>query len=161
MVDAFNEAHGKSRSVAATFQTKANEYEAQVAREEQEAAQAGMDGHFPLQAQDQMRLQLANQYEVQYQSTAAQRREDALAAVQRDFSTISEGMQFVRNQIQEHQAGIDSIADNITGVVDHGIGADRELTSARRSQRSRGKYQCILLIIMTVVLLIIILAVLS
>lgn len=61
--------------------------------------------------------------------------------------------------VHEQGEQLDIISDNVTRVVDDTQGADQELRTASRHQRSARSKACCLLLILAIVLIVIILAV--
>ncbi|KAB8621889.1 hypothetical protein FH972_026000 [Carpinus fangiana] len=127
-----------------------------------EAESAAGDGSSGAQGQgqDQVQLQeqprLADQSEVDFQSSLIVERETEIRQIEQSVGELNELFRDVASMVHDQGAMIDTIEGNVVNVRDDTRGADTELTQANRYQRNaRSKAFCLLLILAIVVLVII------
>ena len=109
-----------------------------------------------LQQQD---LHLASQSEVDFQDTLIVERETSIRQIEQSVGELNELFRDVATMVREQGSNIDLIDANVEQTLTDTRGADTELRSASRYQKSARNKACCLLVILAVVLLIVVLAV--
>lgn len=102
---------------------------------------------------------MADQSEVDFQSSLIIEREAEIRQIEQSVGELNELFRDVATMVGQQGEQLDIISDNVTRVVDDTRGADRELTTASRHQRSARSKACCLLLILAIVLIVVILAV--
>lgn len=127
---------------------------------ESQGSAAQDDGASPQQQQQQQQQQvrLADQSEVDFQESLIIERESEIRQIEQSVGELNELFRDVATMVHEQGFMVDSIEQNVEGVRDDTRGADRELTSASRYQKSARGKMCCLLLILAVVLVIVVLA---
>lgn len=124
---------------------------------ESSAAGAPSGGGEQLQLQEQARL--ADQSEVDFQSSLIIERESEIRQIEQSVGELNELFRDVATMVGEQGQQLTSIEANVTNVRDDTRGADVELRQANRYQKNARSRMCCLLLILTVVLLVVILAI--
>lgn len=108
----------------------------------------------------EQQLRLADQSEVDFQESLIAEREAQIAGVEQSVGELNELFRDVAVMITEQGETIDVIDDNVTMTRDNTKGADVNLRTASRHQKSARNKACCLLMILGIVLLVVVLAVL-
>lgn len=103
---------------------------------------------------------LAQQDEVDYQETLIIEREGEIRQIEQSVGELNELFRDVAHIVREQGDTLDTIDVNVENTLQDTRGADVELRSASRYQKSARNKACCLLLIMAIVLIIIVLAVL-
>jgi syntaxin 7 len=103
-------------------------------------------------------LRLASQDEVDFQDSLIVEREAEIRNIEQGVTELNELFRDVAHMVNDQGVVLDSIAANVDDTRTNVMGANRELTSAARSQRNARSKACCLLLILAVILTIIILA---
>jgi hypothetical protein len=114
---------------------------------------------FPQQQQLQEQARLAPQSEVDFQESMIVEREAEIRQIEQSVGELNELFRDVATMVHAQGEQLDVISENVEGVREDTRGADVELRSASRYQRSARQRACCLLLILGVVLLVVILAV--
>ncbi|KAI9829065.1 MAG: hypothetical protein M1832_000088 [Thelocarpon impressellum] len=109
--------------------------------------------------QEQEQLRLASQNEVDFQDALIIERETEIRNIEQSVGELNELFKDVAHIVHDQGGQLDIIADNVEGVRTDTQGADRELRSASRYQRSSRNKACCLLLILAVILTVVLLAV--
>lgn len=109
--------------------------------------------------QEQEQLRLASQDDVDFQDSLIIERETEIRNIEQSVGELNELFRDVAHIVHDQGEQLDIISENVEGVRTDTQGADRELRSASRYQKSSRNKACCLLIILAVVLTIVILAV--
>lgn len=107
----------------------------------------------------QQEPRLANQDEVDFQESLIVERESEIRNIEQSVGELNELFRDVAHMVHEQGGQLDIISENVTSTRDDTRGADQNLTTASRHQRSARNKACCLLLILAVVLTIVILAV--
>lgn len=118
---------------------------------------SGTPGQQQFQQMDQ--AQLAEQSEVDFQENLIIEREGEIRQIEQSVGELNELFRDVATIVREQGDMLDTIDHNVENVLQDTRGADVELRSASRYQRSARNKACCLLLILAVVLVIIVLAV--
>lgn len=132
---------------------------ARTALEEQSDHPLAAQDHPTGIQQEQEQLRLAPQDEVDFQDSLIIERESEIRNIEQSVGELNELFRDVAHIVNEQGAQLDIISNNIQVVRDDTRGADRELRSASRSQKSARNKACCLLLILSVILTVILLAV--
>lgn len=111
-----------------------------------------------LQLQQQQELRLANQSEVDFQETLINERETEIRNIEQSVGELNELFRDVAHMVHEQGQTLDTIDNNVTDTRDNTKGADQNLRTASRHQRSARNKMCCLLMILAIVLLVVVLA---
>ncbi|KAI9815028.1 MAG: hypothetical protein M1827_002871 [Pycnora praestabilis] len=111
------------------------------------------------QQQEQEQVRLASQDEVDFQESLIIERESEIRNIEQGVGELNELFRDVAHIVHEQGAQLDTIDGNVQNVLTDTRGADVELRSADRYQKSSRNKACCLLLILAVVLTIVILAV--
>lgn len=111
------------------------------------------------QLQEQQNSRLAPQEEVDFQENLIVEREAEIRQIEQSVGELNELFRDVATMVHAQGEQIDLIGENIEGVREDTRGADVELRTASRYQRSARQRACCLLLILAIVLLVVILAV--
>jgi len=129
-----------------------------AALEESASAQSPSgEGQQQLQAVDEPRL--AQSDEVDYQENLIIEREGEIRQIEQSVGELNELFRDVAHIVREQGDMIDTIDVNVEHTLTDTRGADTELRSASRYQRSARNKACCLLLILAIVLIIVVLAV--
>jgi syntaxin 7 len=109
--------------------------------------------------QEQEQLRVASQDEVDFQDSLIVERETEIRQIEQSVGELNELFRDVAHIVHDQGEQLDIISENVEGVRVDTQGADRELRSASRYQKSSRNKACCLLIILAVILTIVILAV--
>lgn len=139
----------------------------QAALTEQEGAAGGSKSHdpsaptnqFPQAQLQEQQSRLAPQEEVDFQENLIVEREAEIRQIEQSVGELNELFRDVATMVHAQGEQIDLIGENIEGVREDTRGADVELRTASRYQRSARQRACCLLLILAIVLLVVILAV--
>lgn len=112
-----------------------------------------------LQYQQMDQAQLAEQSEVDFQENLIIEREGEIRQIEQSVGELNELFRDVATIVREQGDMLDTIDHNVENVLQDTRGADVELRSASRYQKSARNKACCLLLILAVVLVIIVLAV--
>lgn len=107
----------------------------------------------------QMQPQLAEQGEVDFQENLIIEREGEIRQIEQSVGELNELFRDVAHIVREQGDMLDSIDVNVENTLADTRGADVELRSASRYQKSARNKACCLLLILAIVLIIIVLAV--
>lgn len=110
------------------------------------------------QQQEQEQLRLAEQSEVDFQETLIVERESEIRNIEQSVGELNELFRDVAHMVHEQGQSLDMIADNVTNVRDDTRGADQQLRTASRHQKSARNKACCLLLILAIILTVVILA---
>ena len=110
-----------------------------------------------LQSMDEPRV--AQQDEVDYQENLIIEREGEIRQIEQSVGELNELFQDVAHIVREQGDVIDTIDVNVEHTLQDTRGADVELRSASRYQKSARNKACCLLLILAIVLIIVVLAV--
>lgn len=102
---------------------------------------------------------LAQQDEVDYQETLIIEREGEIRQIEQSVGELNELFRDVAHIVREQGDVLDTIDVNVENTLQDTRGADVELRSASRYQKSARSKACCLLLIMAIVLIIVVLAV--
>ena len=102
---------------------------------------------------------MASQDEVDFQDSLIIERETEIRNIEQSVGELNELFRDVAHIVHDQGEHLDIISENVEGVRTDTQGADRELRSASRYQKSSRNKACCLLIILAVILTIVILAV--
>jgi len=111
------------------------------------------------QEQQQDQLRLAPQSEVDFQDSLIVERESEIRNIEQSVGELNELFRDVAHIVHEQGGVLDTIDANVQNVAQDTRGADTELRSANRYQKSARGKACCLLVVLAVVLVIIVLAV--
>jgi len=111
------------------------------------------------QQQEQEQLRLADQSEVDFQESLIIERESEIRNIEASVGELNELFRDVAHMVHEQGQSLDVISDNVTNVRDDTRGADEQLRTASRHQKSARNKACCLLLILAVILTVVILAV--
>lgn len=131
-----------------------------AALQEEATAQSpseGRDGQQQLQSMDEPRL--AQQDEVDFQENLIIEREGEIRQIEQSVGELNELFRDVAHIVREQGDMIDTIDVNVENTLTDTRGADVELRSASRYQKSARNKACCLLLILAMVLVIVVLAV--
>ncbi|KIX04620.1 uncharacterized protein Z518_05490 [Rhinocladiella mackenziei CBS 650.93] len=129
-----------------------------AALEEAAAAQSPSgEGREQLQSLDEPRL--AQQDEVDYQENLIIEREGEIRQIEQSVGELNELFRDVAHLVRDQGEMIDVIDVNVENTLNDTRGADVELRSASRYQKTARNKACCLLLILAIVLLIVVLAV--
>lgn len=129
-----------------------------TALEESQSNQSGPgDGQQQLQQLEEPRL--AQQSEVDYQENLIIEREGEIRQIEQSVGELNELFRDVAHMVREQGDTLVTIDANVEQTLTDTRGADTELRSASRYQKSARNKACCLLVILAVVLLIVVLAV--
>lgn len=131
---------------------------------EQEQRNASSDPSAPSNQFPQAQLQeqqsrLAPQSEVDFQESLIIEREAEIRQIEQSVGELNELFRDVATMVASQGEQLDVISENVEGVREDTRGADVELRSASRYQRSARQRACCLLLILAIVLVVVILAV--
>lgn len=130
-----------------------------LAEQEGSADPAAPSNQF-LQAQlQEQQSRMAPQSEVDFQESLIIEREAEIRQIEQSVGELNELFRDVATMVASQGEQLDVISENVEGVREDTRGADVELSSASRYQRSARQRACCLLIILAIVLLVVILAV--
>jgi len=115
------------------------------------------EGQQQLQQMDQP--QLAEQSEVDFQENIIIEREGEIRQIEQSVGELNELFRDVAHIVREQGDMLDTIDVNVENTLNDTRGADVELRSASRYQRSARNKACCLLLILAIVLIIVVLAV--
>ena len=122
-----------------------------------------VEGASPSQQQSQQQLldepRLAQQDEVDYQENLIIEREGEIRQIEQSVGELNELFRDVAHIVREQGDVLDTIDVNVENTLQDTRGADVELRSASRYQKSARNKACCLLLIMAIVLIIVVLAV--
>jgi len=110
------------------------------------------------QEQEQEQLRLADQSEVDFQESLIIERESEIRNIEQSVGELNELFRDVAHMVHEQGQSLDIISDNVTNVRDDTRGADEQLRTASRHQKSARNKACCLLLILAVILTVVILA---
>jgi uncharacterized protein YcbK (DUF882 family) len=102
---------------------------------------------------------LAQQDEVDYQENLIIEREGEIRQIEQSVGELNELFRDVAHIVREQGDVLDTIDVNVENTLQDTRGADTELRSASRYQKSARNKACCLLLIMAIVLIIVVLAV--
>ncbi|GAB7344903.1 hypothetical protein MBLNU457_3340t1 [Dothideomycetes sp. NU457] len=111
------------------------------------------------QEQEQEQLRLADQSEVDFQESLIIERESEIRNIEQSVGELNELFRDVAHMVHEQGQSLDIISDNVTNVRDDTRGADEQLRTASRHQKSARNKACCLILILAVILTVVILAV--
>lgn len=131
----------------------------QQALQEEGGAKATSDPAQLQEQQQQQQTRLADQSEVDFTSSLIIERETEIRQIEQSVGELNELFRDVATMVHAQGEQIDLIGENIEGVREDTRGADVELRTASRYQRSARQRACCLLLILAIVLLVVILAV--
>jgi len=114
---------------------------------------------FPQAQLQEQQSRLAPQEEVDFQENLIVEREAEIRQIEQSVGELNELFRDVATMVHAQGEQIDLIGENIEGVREDTRGADVELRTASRYQRSARQRACCLLLILAIVLLVVILAV--
>lgn len=103
--------------------------------------------------------QLADQGEVDFQENLIIEREGEIRQIEQSVSELNELFRDVAHIVREQGDMLDTIDVNVENTLRDTRGADTELRSASRYQKSARNKACCLLLILAIVLIIVVLAV--
>ncbi|KAI9845375.1 MAG: hypothetical protein M1838_001775 [Thelocarpon superellum] len=109
--------------------------------------------------QEQEQLRLASQDEVDFQDSLIVERETEIRNIEQSVGELNELFKDVAHIVHDQGEQLDIISENVETVRTDTRGADRELRSANKYQKSSRNKACCLLLILAVVLAIVLLAV--
>lgn len=121
----------------------------------------GLGGQSQQQQQQQLldEPRLAQQDEVDYQENLIIEREGEIRQIEQSVGELNELFRDVAHIVREQGDMLDTIDVNVENTLQDTRGADVELRSASRYQKSARNKACCLLLIMAIVLIIVVLAV--
>jgi len=137
---------------------RASAFSARVALEEA-TSPSGEPSQQKSQQQEQEQLRLASQDEVDFQESLIIERESEIRNIEQSVGELNELFRDVAHIVHEQGEQMDLISVNVDNTRTDTRGADLELRSASRYQRSARNKACCLLLILAVVLIIVVLAV--
>lgn len=111
------------------------------------------------QAQLLDQQQLADQSEVDFQENLIIEREGEIRQIEQSVGELNELFRDVAHIVREQGDMLDTIDVNVENTLQDTRGADTELRSASRYQKSARNKACCLLLILAIVLIIVVLAV--
>jgi len=114
---------------------------------------------FPQAQLQEQQSRLAPQEEVDFQENLIVEREAEIRQIEQSVGELNELFRDVATMVHAQGEQIDLIGENIEGVREDTRGADAELRTASRYQKSARQRACCLLLILAIVLLVVILAV--
>lgn len=128
------------------------------------ALEEGQSGQSPSgEGQQQRQLleepALAEQSEVDFQENLIIEREGEIRQIEQSVGELNELFRDVAHLVQDQGQMLDAIDVNVENTLTDTRGADVELRSASRYQKSARNKACCLLVILAVVMLIVVLAV--
>ncbi|KAI1347760.1 t-SNARE [Xylaria sp. FL0043] len=125
------------------------------------AGDAGASGQHgeQLQLQQQEQAHLAPQDEVDFQDALITEREEEIRHIEEGVSDLNVLFQQVAQIVSEQGEQLQTIENNAVNVRDDTRGADYELRSAARYQKSARSKACCLLLVLAVIMTIVLLAV--
>lgn len=128
----------------------------------EESASSGQTGQEGGQQQAQLleqQSQLADQAEVDFQENLIIEREGEIRQIEQSVGELNELFRDVQQIVREQGDMLDTIDVNVENTLQDTRGADVELRSASRYQKSARNKACCLLLILAIVLIIVVLAV--
>lgn len=131
----------------------------------EETSSQSPDADNPHQNQQQLhlasqeQLNLASQDEVDFQDSLIVEREGEIRQIEQSVGELNELFRDVATMVREQGENLDMIDANVDRTLGDTRGADLELRSASRYQKSARNKACCLLLILAIVLIIIVLAV--
>ena len=119
------------------------------------------EGQLSLEQRQQLQVQqqqLASQSDVDFQEALIIEREAEIRNIEQSVGELNELFRDVAHIVHEQGGQLDLISENVENVTNDTRGANVELRSASRYQKSARSKMCCLLIILAVILAIIVLA---
>ena len=159
-----------NQKISREFSSALSEFQVVQRRalEKERASKAALEdtsaeGASPSQQQSQQQLldepRLAQQDEVDYQENLIIEREGEIRQIEQSVGELNELFRDVAHIVREQGDVLDTIDVNVENTLQDTRGADVELRSASRYQKSARNKACCLLLIMAIVLIIVVLAV--